>query len=225
MRSISVIIPTFNEEKHIKACIRSVKSLNPCEIIVVDGGSLDQTREIAQKEGAKVIEAPKGRGTQLNMGASLVKGDILLFIHADSILPDVPDLKDYILLNSKNYMGGFFRLKFDNSSWTIKAVEVFANLRAKLFCLPYGDQAIFVRRDMFNKIGGFKSYPFLEDLDFVLRARNFGKLKDLPMPVTVSSRRLKGYPLSPIIKSLRNVIIALLFRAGVSPFKLARLYK
>lgn len=225
MSGISVIIPTFNEEKNIRACIESVRWLKPCEVIVVDGGSMDKTREIARKEGAIVIQSPKGRGIQLQRGASIAKGKVLLFLHADTVIPHLQDIRDQILSVSDRYRGGFFRLRFDSTSLSFRAVEIFANLRAKLFCLPYGDQAIFVRRDVFDKVGGFKNYPFLEDLDFVLRARKFGKLKDIPIPVTVSSRRLKGYPLSPIIKSLRNVMIVLLFKAGLSPFKLAGLYR
>lgn len=225
MSEISVIIPTLNEEKHIRACIESLKRLKPLEIIVVDGGSVDRTPEIAEKENTKIIRSPKARGTQLNRGASLAKGDILLFMHADSVLPSLPDVRDHILLVCDKYSGGFFKLRFDSSSPSIRAVEVFANLRARLFCLPYGDQAIFVRREVFHKIGGFRDYPFLEDLDFVLRLRRTGKLINIPIPVTVSSRALKGYPLSPIIKSLRNVMIVMLFKIGLSPYKLVRLYR
>lgn len=218
---ISVIIPTLNEERYIGQCIESAKRLNPLEIIVVDGGSTDRTKEIAEKEGAIVINSPKGRGTQLNRGASIAKGDILLFLHADSIIPGV-DIRDYI----NECAGGFFRLRFYNQSLSTRLVEIFANMRARLFSLPYGDQALFVKKEIFKSIGGFREYPFLEDLDFVRRLKKSIKLRCLPHSVIVSARRLnKGYPLSSIFVSLRNVFIALLFMLGMSPSRLIRFYR
>jgi GT2 family glycosyltransferase len=103
---------------------------------------------------------------------------------------------------------------------------VFANVRARLLSLPYGDQAIFIKRDIFEKVGGFREYPFLEDIDMAMRIRKFGSLQYLPFHVIASSRRLKkGFPFSPILVSFRNVFIALLFLFGLSPFSLIRLYK
>lgn len=223
MTNISIIIPTLNEEGYIKASIESAKRLNPLEIIVVDGGSTDKTREIAEREGAIVIESKRGRGIQLNRGASFAKGDILLFLHADSIIQEGLDIKNYL---SNGYGGGFFRLRFDDPSPSTRLVEFFANLRARLFSLPYGDQAIFIKREVFERIGGFKEYPFLEDLDFIKRLKRVCRLRFLPYDVIVSSRRLKkGYPLSPVFVSLRNVLIALLFIAGINPHRLQRLYR
>ncbi|MFH1703906.1 MAG: TIGR04283 family arsenosugar biosynthesis glycosyltransferase [Nitrospirota bacterium] len=244
-KSISVIIPSFNEERRIRACIESARRLNPLEIIVVDGGSTDRTCEIAQEEGAIVIRSSKGRGIQMNKGASFAKCKVLLFLHADTIMPETeisslchPELgsgsqgmlkqvqHDIMESLTDKYIGGFFRLKFDDNSLSTRLVEIFANLRARLFSLPYGDQAIFIKRDIFKKIGGFKEYPFLEDIDLVIRARRFGRLKYIPFHVIASSRRLKkGYLLSPIFVSLKNVVIALLFMLGVGPSRLARLYK
>lgn len=221
---LSVIIPALNEENFIRISLESAKKLNPIEIIVVDGGSIDKTKEIAEREGAQVIESPKGRGIQMNKGASLAKGEMLLFLHADANITNAESIKIERLING--YGGGFFKLEFDISSLSISIVEFFANLRSKLFQLPYGDQAIFIRKDIFEKLGGFKEYPFLEDLDFVWRLRKVGKLKNIPFYVTVSARRIqKGYPLSPIIVSLRNVFIAILFMFGISPYRLIRLYK
>lgn len=221
--NISIIIPTLNEEGYIEASIESAKRLNPLEIIVVDGGSTDKTRKIAEREGAIVIESKKGRGIQLNRGASVAKGDILLFLHADSIIQEGLDIKNYL---SNGYAGGFFRLRFDEPSLSTRLVEFFANQRARLFSLPYGDQAIFIKREVFERIGGFKEYPFLEDLDFIKRLKRVCRLRCLPYDVIVSSRRLKkGYPLSPILVSLRNVLIALLFIAGINPYRLQRLYR
>jgi len=271
-RQLSVIIPAFNEERRIRACIESAQRINPLEVIIVDGGSTDRTCEIAQEAGAIVIRSSKGRGIQMNNGASLAKGEILLFLHADvqiqdltegeltrifkcchselvsesqipyqyretrkKILPvEMPKQVRHDTFNIQHdktevfdkYIGGFFRLKFDDDSLSTRFVELFANLRARLFSLPYGDQAIFIKKDIFKKIGGFREYPFLEDIDMAMRIKKFGKLKYIPLKVVASSRRLKkGYLLSPIFVSLKNVVIALLFMLGVGPSRLARLYK
>lgn len=232
-KSISVIIPTFNEEKRIKSCIESAKGLNPLEIIVVDGGSTDRTREILKEAGAVVLTSKKGRGIQMNTGAKIAKGDILLFLHADV---QILGCNEEFLLKSfsgcrsefvsESQIGGFFKLKFDDNSLPTRLVELFANFRARFFTLPYGDQAIFIKKDIFRKLGGFRDYPFLEDIDFVLRARKLGKLKYIPYSVIASSRRIKkGFPFSPILVSLRNVVIALLFILGFEPFRLVKLYK
>lgn len=222
---VSIIIPTFNEEKNIKACIESARKLNPLEIIVVDGGSTDMTKEIAKDMNARVVQSPKGRGIQMNRGASLAKGDIFLFLHADSRLPLV-HYENIFGKVTQDYAGGFFRLRFDDGSLSTRLVEFFANIRARMFSLPYGDQAIFIKKTLFEKIGGFKEHPFLEDIDLVIRMKKFGKLKYIPLSVTVSARRLKkGYPLSPIVVSFRNIFIAILFLLGVSPHKLIHLYR
>jgi len=223
-KSLSVIIPALNEEKYISDCIRAVKELDPLEIIVVDGGSADRTAKIAGESGAVVIQSSKGRGIQMNKGALLARGGILLFLHADTLLPEIKNSFALAFFNS--CVGGFFKLKFDDDSISTRLVEFFANVRARLLSLPYGDQAIFVKRDIFKKVGGFKEYPFLEDIDIATRVRKFGRLKCLPFYVIASSRRIrKGYPLSPILVSLRNVMLALLFLTGLSPFRLIKLYK
>ena len=226
MRSnrVSVIIPVLNEEATIRSCIKSAKRLDPLEIIVVDGGSADNTARMAEREGATVVRSPKGRGIQMNRGASIARGEILLFLHADTLMPKT--CLSFPLQSLNGYIGGFFKLKFDDNSLSTKLVELFANFRAKVLSLPYGDQAIFMKKDVFEKVGGFKEYPFLEDIDMTLRIKKYGKLKCIPLEVTASSRRLKkGYFLSPVVVSLRNVVIALLFMLGIRPARLAGLYK
>ena len=250
-KAVSIIIPTINEEENINTCIETARRLDPLEIIVVDAGSTDRTREIAINTGAMVIQSSKGRGIQMNKGASLARGDILLFLHADTLLPDcsqellnvgkcyselasesrLPNAEQEILKRAphdildKN-IGGFFRLKFNENSISLRLVELFANLRARIFSIPYGDQAIFIRKDVFENIGGFREYPFLEDIDMSIRLKKVGRLKYLPLSVIVSARRIKkGYPFSPILASLRNVLIALLFMLGISPNRLLKFYK
>jgi len=246
-KDLTVIIPALDEERTLRACLDSAKRLDPLEIIVVDGGSADRTAKIAEEAGAVIIQSPKGRGIQMNKGASLARGEILLFLHADTIIsnkvsslchpeldsgseemlkrPPEADQHDKTEIVDK-YIGGFFRLKFDDDSLSTRLVEFFANLRARLFSLPYGDQAIFIKKEIFEKLGGFREYPFLEDIDFAIRIKKYGKLKYIPLKVVASARRLKkGFPFSPILISFRNVFIALLFLFGLSPFRLIKLYK
>ncbi len=235
---LSVIIPTLNEEGNIQRCIESIRQafcdsfLEPIEIIVVDGESRDRTEEIAIKAGARIIKSKKGRGIQLKNGASFAHGDLLMFLHADSrfLFKNENERKTVLsniseILEGK-YAGGFFKLMFDDDSPSIRLVELFANLRARTFPLPYGDQAIIIKKDVYKSIGGFMEYPFLEDLDLVLRLKNSNhKLKYIPSPVIASSRKLKrGYPFSPIFVSLRNVLITLLFIIGISPSSLIKIY-
>jgi GT2 family glycosyltransferase len=139
----------------------------------------------------------------------------------------MPEVKNSLVSSLLNgCAGGFFRLKFDDDSISTRLVEAFANIRARLLFLPYGDQAIFIKRDIFERMGGFREYPFLEDIDFAIRIKKYGKLKYIPLKVVASARRLKkGFPFSPILVSFRNVFIALLFLFGLSPFRLIRLYK
>ena len=223
-KDLTVIIPALNEERILRACLDSVKRLDPLEIIVVDGGSADRTAKIAEEAGAVIIQSPKGRGIQMNKGASLARGEILLFLHADTRMPEMK--KPFASATPNSYAGGFFHLTFDDGSVSTRLVEFFANLRARLFSLPYGDQAIFIKKEIFEKLGGFREYPFLEDIDFAIRIKKYGKLKYIPLKVVASSRRLKkGFPFSPILISFRNVFIALLFLFGLSPFRLIKLYK
>lgn len=223
---ISVIIPALNEEKNIKKCIESVKRFNPLEIIVVDGGSSDKTREYAKQAGALVVNSKRGRGLQMNIGASLARGDVLLFLHADCFFEDNVN-KDFLYENFlEDCTAAFFRLKFDDNSLSIKFIELSANLRSRIFSLPYGDQALIVKKRFFKEIGGFLEYPFLEDIDFVIRIRKYGKLKCLPYKITVSSRRYKKrYPFLPILLGLRNSFIVLSFLIGVRPEILIKFYK
>jgi rSAM/selenodomain-associated transferase 2 len=224
-RRLSIIIPALNEENTLHACIASALRLDPMEVIVVDGGSSDRTRQVALDAGAVVISSPRGRGIQMNRGASQAGGDILLFLHADSFLS--ADNSGILFQTVDNgYAGGFFRLQFDDRSLSTRLVCVFANARSRLFSLPYGDQAVFIKRDIFKRIGGFRDYPFLEDIDIVLRVKKHGRLKYLSPSVTASARRIRRpFPLSPILLSIRNMFLVILFLSGVRPDRLAGFYR
>lgn len=222
--TLSVIIPTYNEEKHLGRLLKSLAYVDPDEVIVVDGGSNDRTCNIAIEEGARVINAEKGRGSQLKKGALASCGELLLFLHADTYFTEKIDLRRLYLSGIR---AGFFKLVFDvKRGLSLSILERLINLRARLFSLPYGDHGLFIERKLYFEADGFSDLPFLEDLDFVLRLRKLYPPKYLPHKIVVSSRKhLSKIPLYPFIVSLRNNLLIFLYLLGVSPHLLSKIYK
>ncbi|BAU23116.1 glycosyltransferase [Caldimicrobium thiodismutans] len=218
--SLSVIIPTLNEEIYLPLALKSLANIELDEVIVVDGGSEDKTPFIAKSLGARVIQSEKGRGVQLKKGVEVAKGDLLFFMHADCRILDRINLKD---LYKKGIKAGFLNLVYDGNTFSLKVLEKLINLRARLLHLPYGDQGLFVERALYEKTGGFKEYPFLEDFDLVLRLRKIFPPQPLPGRILVSSRKFKAS--SPFLISLKNNYILLRFLFGASPENLKKFYK
>jgi len=218
---VSVIIPTLNEEGQIEETIRRSRSPD-AEIIVVDGGSKDKTVDKAEQAGATVLEGPRGRARQQNQGAAAARASVLLFLHADTILPE-----DYVAQVFETWMDrkvvlGAFRFKTDLHKPLMKAIEVVTNLRAKYLKLPYGDQALFIRRSYFQAIGGFPELAIGEDLFFVRLALKRGLLDVAPAPVITSGRRWKKVGL--FRTTLINQLILSGFALGMTPESLEALY-
>ncbi|MDR4507916.1 MAG: TIGR04283 family arsenosugar biosynthesis glycosyltransferase [Candidatus Brocadiaceae bacterium] len=187
---ISIIIPTFNEEKALKRCIERIVGNSGIEIIVSDGGSTDGTREIVrQYKGVKFVSSLKGRGVQMNTGASYSNGEILLFLHADCIISPIALLNIGNVFQNKKIVGGAFRIKLLSDKLPYRFIETGINLRSKLFKLPYGDQGLFVKRSLFMEIGCFKEMNVCEDLDFICRLRKRGKIAILDEKILSSVRR------------------------------------
>jgi rSAM/selenodomain-associated transferase 2 len=221
---LSVIIPALNEETLIGKAIASAVSAGADEVIVADGGSSDATQRIAKAAGAHVIQSAQGRGHQLHAGAQVASGDVLLFLHADAVLPPVS--KGEITEHLNRCDAGYFRLCFGDPSLSTRLVAWAANLRSSTLSMPYGDQAIFMRRTLYESLGGFRSFPFLEDLDLVRRLRKNAEVRSMKSCVIVSARKLsKPFPCAPVLLSMRNVIIALLFLLGVRPERLILFYR
>jgi len=218
---LSIVIPTLNEEAGLPGLLTQLLQEPRIEVIVVDGGSSDATCRIAEEAGVRVIHCNKGRGRQMNAGAALARGEVLLFLHADARPPAEFAQTLWNGLQS-GYMAGAFRLRIDDPRWRYRLVECGANLRSRLFGLPYGDQAMFVRSDTFFAMHGFQNWPLLEDLDFAQRLRRRGRMLIADTSVTVSARRWQR--IGVLKATLLNQIIIMAFRLGVSPEKLATLY-
>jgi len=218
---ISIIIPTLNEEDSIRETLRALQVFETAEIILVDGGSTDATLLIAGDYDIKILHAPRGRGSQLQFGADAATGDILWFLHADTIVS--PDSVRQIKTALKNpqMVGGNFTIRFDGTRRAAKFLTwLYPNLGK--IGLIYGDSAIFARREVYQKMGGFKPFPIFEDLDFVERLKKEGEIVTLPAVVATSSRRFENK--SFILTFLRWTILQVLYWLGVSPYRLLKIY-
>ncbi len=221
-RFLSVIIPTLNEERHIGQTLASLGKPPDTEVIVADGGSRDGTVDVARQAGAKIVSSRPGRGGQLNAGAAAAAGDILLFLHADTRPPEHCAELVRGALDDPEIAGGHFALKFEPCPPLLKVNEVTANLRSRLFRLPFGDQAIFVRNSLFRLLGGYREIPLMEDVEFARRLRLAGRTVFLRPPVRTSSRNYAGRYWRTNVK---NKIIFIGYFLGVSPGRLAKIYR
>lgn len=219
---ISIIIPALNEEELIEQALGSSNGAPDLEQIVVDGGSLDRTVELARTLGARVLTAPACRATQMNAGAGAASGEILLFLHADTRLPKGFDEVVRQIAERPQFAAGAFRLHIDDPAIALRIIETGANWRARLLQLPYGDQAIFLRRDLFHRLGGYREIPILEDFDLIRRARRHGRIHIAPLPVSTSARRYRQRGAWRSFLSNQAAISA--YCLGASPNGIARWY-
>ena len=214
-QTISVIIPARNEEQRIAPLLRQLAGSKVREIIVVDAASTDRTAQVAARWGARVITSVPGRGPQLNAGAVVATGSILLFVHADARLPDdfAPQVRQ--ILSRPRVAGGAFHLRIDASGVSFRLIETLVAWRCRIRQMPYGDQAIFVKADTFRRLGGFPDYPAMEDFEFVRRLRRRGRIEIAPSPVLVSPRR--WHTRGVWRTTLLNQICVAAYYLGVSP--------
>lgn len=227
---ISVVIPTLNAAPNL---VHTLAALVPAvvdgvvqEAIIADGGSTDDTFVIANAAGTHVVKAPRGRGTQLDAGAAVAKGDWLLFLHADTVLDhgwaeEAESFIDRIERGRRRQAAAYFRFSLDDEGFMPRFVEALVGLRCALFALPYGDQGLLISRAHYNRLGGFRALPLMEDVDLVrrLKRRELAGLKS--RAVTSAQRyRSEGY----LARSFRNLGLMLLYYLRVPPRVLARLY-
>ncbi|MGM0502861.1 MAG: TIGR04283 family arsenosugar biosynthesis glycosyltransferase [Bacillota bacterium] len=221
---ISIIIPVLNEEKTIVDVLGHVNDLaGNKEIIVVDGGSIDQTPQLAEGLADKVCQTKAGRGHQMNYGASFAAGEILLFLHSDSWLEKGSLLAIAAALKDENIIGGSFSLKIDDDSWPLRFISWTSNLRAKYLNLIFGDQGIFVRRHIFEELGGYPEIELMEDWEFSKRLAKRGELIQLNHQIYTSARRWEEYGVWKTIWLMHK--IKLLYVLGVKPEKLKKIYR
>ncbi len=223
----SIIVPVLNEQGQINSFIDEIKGQSfdgDFEIIIVDGDPQCGTIKAISDNCVICITSSKGRARQMNAGAAIARGAILIFLHADTKLPVCALQKISRVLGNPKYIGGAFDLGIDSDRLILKYIAVRASVRSRLSRIPYGDQAIFIRKNYFDKIEGFRDIPLMEDVDLMRRIKKDGKkIHILRDKVMTSARRWENE--GAVYTTLRNKIIVILYYLGVSPRKLAKLYK
>jgi rSAM/selenodomain-associated transferase 2 len=219
---ISVVVPTLNEERMIGATLACVREQHPHEVIVADGGSTDGTAGIAARLADRVVAAPRGRAVQMNAGAAAATGDALLFLHADCT-PEAGALAEAVrLLRYHPVAAGCFRMVVQAGGSVYRLIGAAATLRVRLTGIGYGDQGLFVRREVFEKAGGFPEVRLMEDVLFSLKVRQLGRFVVAGKRVFVSARRWQQAGV--VRQTLRNWALTAAAAAGVHPDRLARYY-
>ena len=219
---ISVVIPTLNEASTLGRTLRRLGTQDdPFETIVVDGGSEDETRTLAQSWGAQVLQAPAGRATQMNRGAEHATGDVLLFLHADTLLP--PDGLSAIrtALDDPETASGTFRLQFDDSTPFLDFYSWCTRWPWLRLC--FGDRGQFARQSAFEAVGGFPEWPLFEDLELAARLSKHGGFCFLDTAVTTSARRFRRH--GPVRQQLLNLYLWTHYMLGTDPERVAHLYR
>ncbi|MFK7767818.1 MAG: TIGR04283 family arsenosugar biosynthesis glycosyltransferase [Mariniblastus sp.] len=219
---ISIVIPSLNEGGQITVAIKSAWQSGAAQVIVADGGSSDGSRELAGAENCVVVDSPRGRGNQLNAGASAATGDVLLFLHADNSLvaSGCDQIRD--ALQNENIKFGAFKQSIQNNKRIYRWIELGNESRVKWQGLIYGDQAMFIRRRVFEEVGGFPDIELMEDFELARRLRRIGKPKLLDGPTFVDARRWEKT--GPVRQTIRNWFLSAAYRCGASPEWLAKRY-
>ena len=222
-KMISIVIPTYNESRVILRCLDSVFIQNEnYEIIIIDAGNDKTLEKIKKYKKIKYFTCKKGRSSQMNKGARHASGDILLFLHADTILP-VNALEEIEKTFREGFVGGGFHQQFTEKNLLLRLVSFRSNFRSSFFKIFFGDQAIFVKKEVFEKLGGFKQIPIMEDLDFSKRMKKLGKLKTIKNKITISGRK---YLEKGIIRlSFVYFILMIMYHLGFSYEKIKKVYE
>ena len=220
-RPISIVIPALDEAEQIGTTLQNLDGAGAAEVIVVDGGSSDTTVQVAESLGAHVLKGPANRGKQQNLGAASAVGEILLFLHADTRLPEDFAAQVRSTLAKPGTIAGAFRFSLDASGRRIGLVERMVSIRCALFALPYGDQALFMSRDAFEQVGRFANLPVMEDFDLVRRLKRLGRVRIAEGASVTSARRWREHGVWRV--TWRHQLCILGYFMRISPAKLARL--
>jgi rSAM/selenodomain-associated transferase 2 len=219
---ISVILPTLNEADNLPETLATLKALNaPLEIVLVDAGSTDSTVSLAEACGARVIRSKKRqRAHQLNAGAAAATGDVLWFLHADTWVKQRAAESIVVALRNPGVVGGGFKRRFRSASPLLVFTCWIASLRSRWFGLFFGDQSIFVRRVVFDQVGGFADVPVFEDFDFCQRIKEFGKMRSVGPAVRSSARRFQKRGVITVV--LQDLWLTWHYHRGESPESIMR---
>ena len=219
---VTIVTPVLGDGDAARALLAQIPATPDIEIIVVDGGADQEIERIVAAHGrARVRRSPAGRAVQMNAGAAGAAGEWLFFLHADSVLP--PGWLPAIAALGDAARGGWFRFALEDTAWQARVIERLVAWRVRRLRLPYGDQGLFVRRRVFERLGGFRELPLLEDVEFVRRLVRGGPVAELPLALGTSSRRWRrdGW----FRRSTKNLAIVGLYLGGVPPARLARWYR
>lgn len=226
MTKISVIVPVLHEEDGINALLRHVRDIaadEPIEIILIDGDPDGRTIKKIRSRDALTLRSPKGRGTQMNVGAASAQGNILLFLHADTILPENAFGLIREAIEDERYCGGAFDLGIESTRFLLRLTALCASLKHRITRVPYGDQAIFIRTDFFREIGGYSEIPLFEDVELMRRIKKLKKKIIILRSYTKTSPR-KWEKDGILYKILRNWTLQTLYLMGASPKFLVKHY-
>ncbi|MDH5784747.1 MAG: TIGR04283 family arsenosugar biosynthesis glycosyltransferase [Chromatiales bacterium] len=218
--SLSIIIPALNESQSLRVLLPVLAG--KAEVIVVDGGSSDESKSVASDNGVIFLESDRGRARQMNAGAAMATGENLLFLHADTTLPDnALALIDEAM--AQGALWGRFNVRLSGSHWLLRIVERLMNLRSCTTGIATGDQGIFVKRDLFVQLGGYADIPLMEDVELSKRLRRFQWPFCIREALTTSSRRWEHYGIVRTIVLMWRMRLAYIL--GVRPEQLARAYR
>jgi rSAM/selenodomain-associated transferase 2 len=218
---VSIVMPTLDEAHLVEAAVRAALA-QANDVVVADGGSSDGSAEVARRAGARVVTGVTGRGAQLNHGAAAARGEILLFLHADTRLPPAA-VEAVCAAVDRGFEGGGFLISFATRLRSMRLGARLVNWRTRIFHVPLGDQAQWSRRDTFSELGGFPDWPLLEDSDFVRRLRRRARMAILSPPVSTDARRFERRGVARTVAT--NWLIWLLWGLGVRPQRLLGLYR
>ena len=217
---LTIVIPALNAAASLGACLAAIGGAD--EIIVVDGGSTDDSAGIAERAGARVIAAPRGRGTQLRAGGEAARGDWLLFLHADTRLG--AGWREAVAAHVATVpeRAGYFILRLDDNAWQARVIDRGVGVRVRLLGLPYGDQGLLISRRLYNEVGGFRPLALMEDVDL---ARRIGRHRLRRMEATALTSADRWRRDGWLRRSTRNLACLALYALGMAPARLARFYR